>query len=170
VSRLFLAALHAPPYPVTQVRSGGGRELAWLFWDQMTVPTPLTRSEDYVRRLVERLRLLHECYEQAMDELGLSPAVPTGSAPVAGAAACPPTRPGMPSRLRARHVEPAECLDRPASDGGWVHATSRAGVAVSLDGGAAGSEPLTVRERPCRPACVACGSRACTTVAEDRYA
>jgi hypothetical protein len=82
VARRFMAALGSSPSPATQVWSGGGEELAWLFWDLMDEPTALNRSEDYVRRLVDRLHLLHECYEHAMDDLGL-PRTPTGSVPTA---------------------------------------------------------------------------------------
>jgi hypothetical protein len=80
VSRRFMAALGSSPSPATQVRCGWGEELHWLFWDLMSEPTPATRTEDHVRRLVDRLHLLHECYEQAMEELGLPRTVPTGPA------------------------------------------------------------------------------------------
>jgi hypothetical protein len=86
VSDRFTAALGIRPSPAAQVWSGGGEELAWLFWDLMDEPTALRRSADYVRRLVDRLQLLHECYERAMDDLGLprrtpGEAVPAGSVP-----------------------------------------------------------------------------------------
>ena len=70
VARRFVAALGLSPAPVP-VRFGGGGEIFWLFWDLMSEPRPASRSADYVPRLVARLHLLHECYEQAMDELGL---------------------------------------------------------------------------------------------------
>jgi hypothetical protein len=34
-----------------------------------------------VRRLVHRLHVLHDCHEQAMDDLGLPRMAPTGSVP-----------------------------------------------------------------------------------------
>ncbi|MEX5717743.1 hypothetical protein [Geodermatophilus maliterrae] len=49
-----------------------GRDLDRLFWSLMLEPTPLRTSGDWVDRLVGRLVLLHECYEQAMDQLGLA--------------------------------------------------------------------------------------------------
>jgi hypothetical protein len=76
VSRRFTAALGSTPSPATRVWSGWGEELHWLFWDLMNEPTTLTTSEDYVRRLIDRLHVLHECYEQAMDDLGIPRNVP----------------------------------------------------------------------------------------------
>ena len=81
VSRRFLAALGASASPATRVSSGWGEGLCRLFWDLMNEPATLTASEDYARRLVNRLRLLHECYEQAMDDLGFPRTVPTGTGP-----------------------------------------------------------------------------------------
>jgi hypothetical protein len=81
VSRRFLAALAAVPSSATDIWSGGGEEVSWLFWDLMDEPTRLRRSEDYVRRLVDRLHLLHRCYEEAMAELGIHRSVPVESAP-----------------------------------------------------------------------------------------
>lgn len=60
---------------------GRGDEISWLFWDLMSEPTPLSSSERYVERLIARLHLLHECYEQAMDELGIPRALPSGDVP-----------------------------------------------------------------------------------------
>jgi hypothetical protein len=81
VSRRFTAALGMTVSPTVQVWSGWGEELHWLFWDLMNEPTTLTTSEDCVRRLVERLQLLHQCYEEALDDLGPSRTVPAGAAP-----------------------------------------------------------------------------------------
>jgi hypothetical protein len=81
VSRRYMAGIGTSPSSATMVWSGGGEELAWLFWDSMSEPTTLARSEDYVRRLVERLHLLHDCYEQAMDDLGFPRMVPPEYAP-----------------------------------------------------------------------------------------
>jgi hypothetical protein len=80
-ARRFMTGIGTSPSSATMVWSGGGEELAWLFWDTMSEPTPLSRSEDYVRRLVERLHLLHECYERTMDELGFPRLEPSASAP-----------------------------------------------------------------------------------------
>jgi hypothetical protein len=52
-----------------------------VFWDTMTQPTTPSRSPDYVRRLIHRLDVLHDCYEQAMDDLGFPHMAPTGSVP-----------------------------------------------------------------------------------------
>jgi hypothetical protein len=81
VSRRYMAGIGTSPSSATMVWSGGGEELAWLFWDSMSEPTTLARSADYVRRLVERLDLLHDCYEQAMDDLGVPRALPSETAP-----------------------------------------------------------------------------------------
>jgi len=77
VSRRFLAAVGAAPTPATRLLSGGGEEVAWLFWDLMDEPTRPRTSAEYTRRLVDRLALLHECYEQAMTELEHPRALPT---------------------------------------------------------------------------------------------
>jgi hypothetical protein len=42
-----------------------------LFWDLMSEPSPVVTSREYATRLTERLELLHDCYEQAMDQLGV---------------------------------------------------------------------------------------------------
>jgi hypothetical protein len=73
VSRRFVAALGKPASTATDIWSGCGEEVAWLFWDLMDHPTRTRTSAEYVRRLVDRLDLLHECYEQAMAELQLVP-------------------------------------------------------------------------------------------------
>jgi hypothetical protein len=74
-SRRFVAALGSLPSSATSTWSGCGEEVSWLFWDLMDQPVRLRASEEYVRRLVDRLDLLHTCYEGAMDELGLPRAV-----------------------------------------------------------------------------------------------
>ncbi|WP_116451837.1 hypothetical protein [Blastococcus litoris] len=79
VTRRFVAAV-GPSTAPPPVRYGGGGDLFWLFWDLMSEPHQPAGSEGYVSRLVERLELLHECYEQAMDELGLPRARPAGPA------------------------------------------------------------------------------------------
>ncbi|MGY1673304.1 hypothetical protein [Geodermatophilus sp. SYSU D00710] len=72
VTRRFVAALGPVSPPVTRDWTGRSGELAWVFWETMTEPTVLSRSPDHVRRLVSRLHLLHECYEQALEHLGYS--------------------------------------------------------------------------------------------------
>jgi hypothetical protein len=81
VSRRFMAALGPLPTTVTNVWLGSGEEVSWVFWDLMDHPARLRTSEAYVRRLVDRLDLLHSCYEQAMDELGIPRAVTVESVP-----------------------------------------------------------------------------------------
>jgi hypothetical protein len=82
-TRRFVAALGPSSAPAGSAWSGGTGELSQLFWDTMSEPSAPSSSPDYVRRLVDRVRLLHECYEQAMDVLGfdrLSPAGVVGGA------------------------------------------------------------------------------------------
>jgi len=84
VSHRFVGALGRSPSSVTDIWSGCGEEVSWVFWDLMDYPTRTRSSEAYVRRLVDRLYLLHGCYEQAM--AGLEP-VPAAAAPVERGAA-----------------------------------------------------------------------------------
>jgi hypothetical protein len=80
-TRRFVAALGPSSAPTPRAWFGRSEELSWVFWDAMTEPTMLSTSPDYVRRLVGRLQLLHDCYEQAMDDLGFPHMAPTGSVP-----------------------------------------------------------------------------------------
>ncbi|MGY1742981.1 MULTISPECIES: hypothetical protein [unclassified Blastococcus] len=80
VARRFVAALGRSPLGTGRAWYGGSGELSQLFWDAMSEPVAPSGSPEYVRRLVERLRVLHECYEQAMDDLGLPR--PAGVRPV----------------------------------------------------------------------------------------
>ena len=48
-----------------------GRELDRFFWYLMQRPVAVSSSPDYVGRLVDRLQLLHECFELALAELGV---------------------------------------------------------------------------------------------------
>jgi hypothetical protein len=86
VSRRFVVALGRSPSSVTDIWSGCGEEVSWVFWDLMDHPTRTRSTTDYVQRLVDRLHLLHECYEQAMAHLGLeAPAgFPSSGRPVSG--------------------------------------------------------------------------------------
>jgi hypothetical protein len=81
----FMAALHVPPTSATRLLYGDGEYCASLFWDLLDDPAPAS-AEGAADRLVGRLRLLHECYEQALADLGLGRAPtarPTGERPVA---------------------------------------------------------------------------------------
>src|ERR671932_285481 len=49
---------------------GHGGDVDRLFWHLMREPTVLATSAEWVERVVQRLELLHACYEQAMDDLG----------------------------------------------------------------------------------------------------
>jgi hypothetical protein len=66
VSARFTAALGVELSEAEQRRHDGGREVDRLFWYLMDRPGPLARSSAWVTRLVERLELLHACYEQAL--------------------------------------------------------------------------------------------------------
>ena len=82
VARRFVAALGPSSPPGTRTWSGCSGELAQVFWDTMSEPTALSTSPAYVRRLVDRLHVLHGCYEEALDDLGAGRPAPTGSLPV----------------------------------------------------------------------------------------
>lgn len=71
VTDRFIAAVGCGPSEATLVWRGWEEEVCWLFWDLMSKPTRLDGTDAHVERLVERLALLHECYEQTMQELGL---------------------------------------------------------------------------------------------------
>jgi hypothetical protein len=58
-----------------------GRDVDRMFWSLMSEPCPMSTSAAYVDRLVSRLVLLHQCYEQAMDELELHRTVSAERAP-----------------------------------------------------------------------------------------
>jgi hypothetical protein len=73
VSARFMAAIgHVPTQDELRLHDDG-RDVDDLFWYLMLAPTVLRTSADYVARLLARLVLLHECYEQAMHDLGLRP-------------------------------------------------------------------------------------------------
>jgi hypothetical protein len=69
VSRRFAAALGIRPSAAEWRDHAGGRDVDRLFWSLMLEPAPVSTSAAYVDRLVDRLVLLHECYEQAMAQL-----------------------------------------------------------------------------------------------------
>jgi hypothetical protein len=72
VSALFMAAVgHVPTQDELRFYDDG-RDVDGLFWYLMHEPTVLRTSAGWVSRLGDRLRLLHECFEQALPELELS--------------------------------------------------------------------------------------------------
>lgn len=77
VARRFTAALGVRPSAGEWRAYAGGRDVDRLFWFLMGEPAPVSTSAAYVDRLVERLELLHACYEQALAEAG--PARPSSS-------------------------------------------------------------------------------------------
>jgi hypothetical protein len=71
VSARFMAAVgHVPTQDELRLYDGG-RDVDDLFWYLMLEPTVLRTSADYVARLIDRLHLLHDCYEQTLNALGL---------------------------------------------------------------------------------------------------
>ena len=71
VTERFVAAVGCAPSEATRVWRGWEEEVCWLFWDLMGKPTRLDGTQAHTERLVERLVLLHECYEETMRDLGL---------------------------------------------------------------------------------------------------
>jgi len=70
-SRRFTTALGLELTGAESIEYAHGRDLNRLFWSLMVEPVPVSTSAAYVDRLIGRLVLLHQCYEQAMEELGL---------------------------------------------------------------------------------------------------
>jgi hypothetical protein len=71
VTARFAAAVGCAPSEATRVWRGWEEEVCWLFWDLMSKPDRIDGTQAHAERLVERLVLLHDCYEQTMCELGL---------------------------------------------------------------------------------------------------
>jgi hypothetical protein len=71
VCRRFVAAVGMPQSARMWSWYERRARVSWLFWDLMCAPTPSTSPDEYARRLVQRLELLHGCYEDAAAELGL---------------------------------------------------------------------------------------------------
>jgi hypothetical protein len=76
-ARRFAAAVGVP-LSVDELRWVGGADVDRLFWSLMLEPVPVSTSAAWVDRLVERLDLLHGCFEGAVAELTAR------SAPAAG--------------------------------------------------------------------------------------
>jgi len=70
-ARRFTAALGLDLPAATWREYDGGRDLDRLFWALMLEPVAVNTSPAWVERLLGRLVLLHECYEQACDERGV---------------------------------------------------------------------------------------------------
>jgi hypothetical protein len=80
VSERFLSAVGVTPADARGTWYGRRVRLSRLFWDLMSEPATATTPAEYTRRLVERLELLHRCYEQAMAELEFPPRAADGPA------------------------------------------------------------------------------------------
>lgn len=70
VCRRFLAGVGFEPAGRSWRAYAQEGEIGALFWDLLAQPAPVATSADYVSRLLARLDLLHECYEQAMADVG----------------------------------------------------------------------------------------------------
>jgi hypothetical protein len=71
VAARFVVALGVVPTPAVLRRFDGGRDLRRLFWHLMDEPARPASPAARVDRLLDRLVLLHECFEL---ELGRAPA------------------------------------------------------------------------------------------------
>ena len=71
VTTRFIAGVGCAPSQAAVVWRGWEEEVCWLFWDLMSKPDRVDGTEQHAERLVERLVLLHECYEETMRDLGL---------------------------------------------------------------------------------------------------
>ncbi|MGY1616792.1 hypothetical protein ACI797_08600 [Geodermatophilus sp. SYSU D00691] len=71
VASRFLAAIGYVPSAEEHREYDDGRDLDRFFWFLMQRPVAVRSSADYVGRLVDRLVLLHESFEEALAELGL---------------------------------------------------------------------------------------------------
>ncbi|MGK5113932.1 MULTISPECIES: hypothetical protein [unclassified Geodermatophilus] len=80
-TRRFVATIGPSSSLATRAWSGRSGELSWAFWELMAEPSLLPTSPEYVRELIHRLHVLHDCYERAMDDLGLPRAAPTRCVP-----------------------------------------------------------------------------------------
>lgn len=76
-ARRFTAAVGVP-LSAEERRWTGGADVDRLFWSLMLEPVPVSTSAAWVDRLVERLDLLHGCFEAAVAELTARPAPAAG--------------------------------------------------------------------------------------------
>jgi hypothetical protein len=72
VAGLFLGAIGYEPSQAEMREYDEGRDLDRFFWFLMQRPFAVPSSLQYVGRLVERLVLLHDCYEDGLAELGIA--------------------------------------------------------------------------------------------------
>jgi hypothetical protein len=70
VAARLMAAVGFVPGPAELRRFDGGRDLDRLFWHLMGELDDRRGSAGWVSRLVDRLALLHECFEQELVALG----------------------------------------------------------------------------------------------------
>lgn len=113
VSVRFLTAIGVAPTADEMRRCDDGREVDYLFWRMMQRPTRV-RRQVYADRLIERVVLLHECYELAMEDLRLArhpalrPEAVPAPCPEAAPAPCPEAGPGQsPAVPTPRPPDPA---------------------------------------------------------------
>ena len=71
VAARFSAAVGFVPDRFERRLFAGDRDVDALFWWLMDHPRPLRTSTEWVDRLIARLELVHGCYEEAMDAVGL---------------------------------------------------------------------------------------------------
>ncbi|SNS15159.1 hypothetical protein SAMN06893096_102249 [Geodermatophilus pulveris] len=74
-ARHLTDALGVRPAPALWRACRSGRDVDRLFWSLMSEPEPVRTSAAWVDRLLDRLVLLHGCYEQAMVEPAVAGAV-----------------------------------------------------------------------------------------------
>src|SRR3954451_14475192 len=74
VASRFLAAIGVVPTQAELREYDHGRDLDRFFWFLMQRPSAVSSSAAYVGRLVDRLQVLHACFEEELHVLGLSSA------------------------------------------------------------------------------------------------
>lgn len=95
VSQKLRAAVVPPTSPTAAGWHRRHAGLSETFWDLMAEPARARTSQEYSTRLVQRLELLHRCYEEALAELGLRRSTGTEASPT-GALAGHVTPAGLP--------------------------------------------------------------------------